>query len=261
MLSVDGTNQRTEEDFHLYDKPVFVFTIDVDWGSEDCISILLDTVRENQIVPTVFATHDSPLLRGAQASGEIMIGLHPNFLPGSTHGVTREEVIQHMFEIYPDARCFRSHAMVDDSHISMAMKKRDVLYDSNLCLYLQANLVPLHQWTGIPRFPLFWSDDIHWRRNGSWVFNDYKDIFFTPGLKVINTHPFMFALNLADHETYTSLKAGVPTFCEEQIEIYRNPGKGTASFILDFIKAVQDSGYGFTTFDELYDAYPKETIY
>lgn len=244
----------------MFDKPVFVFTTDIDWASEDCIEVLLDALQERGVVSTAFATHESPILSNAAAAGDVTIGVHPNFLPESSHGETREQVISHVFDMYPDAKCFRSHAMVDDSHISMAMKDRGILYDSNLCLYLQAGLVPLHHWTGIPRFPLFWSDDIHWRRNGSWNFKDYEDIFFAPGLKVINTHPFMFSLNLADHETYTNLKADVRTFTKEQIKAHRNQEQGTASFILDFIGAVKDRGYDFTTFDELYDAYPKETI-
>lgn len=244
----------------MYDEPVFVLNSDIDWASEHCIETLLTAADEHGIVPTAFVTHESVVLKDYVDRDKVSLGLHPNFLPGSSHGETREEVIDHVFRLVPDAVCFRSHSMVDDTHISTAMVKRGIRYDSNLCLYLQPGMVPLHHWSGIPRFPMFWADDIHWYRSGSWNFKDYEDMFFTPGLKSISTHPFMFALNLADNETYTKLKPLIPTLTAEQAAEYRHPGQGTATFILELIEAVAKRGYTFTTLDALYDAYPKETI-
>lgn len=244
----------------MFDKPVFVFTTDIDWASEHCIQSLLGDMRDRGVVPTAFATHTSEALSRAEAAGEVKIGLHPNFLPQSSHGETREEVIEHIFNLFPKARCFRSHAMVDDSHISMAMKARDILYDSNLCLYLQPGLVPLHHWTGIPRFPMFWADDIHWRRDGDFNFAPYEDLFFSPGLKIIGVHPFMYTLNLSDHDTYTAMKPNYRTLTKPQAEDLRSPGPGAQTFLHELIDAVQAKGYEFQTLDQVYDAYPKEGI-
>ena len=188
------------------------------------------------------------------------MGLHPNFLPGSTHGETREEVVEHVFALFPEARCFRAHAMVDDSHISMAMKARDILYDSNLCLYLQAGLVPLHHWTGIPRFPMFWADDIHWRRDGDFRLQPYEDLFFSPGLKIIGVHPFMFTLNLSDHETYTRLKPKISSMTSKEADELFSPGPGAQTFLLELIDEVHERGFAFQTLDDIYNAYPKEDI-
>lgn len=107
---------------------------------------------------------------------------------------------------------------------------------------------------------MFWADDIHWRRGGSWNFSDYEDMFFTPGLKIVSTHPFMFALNLADHQTYTKLKPLIPTLTAKQAAQHRQSGPGTATFMLELFEAVAKRGYTFTTLDALYDAYPKEAI-
>jgi hypothetical protein len=244
----------------LFDKPVFVFTTDIDWASEHCIQTLLTAMQERGVVPTAFATHASPVLAAANAAGNVNVGLHPNFLPGSTHGETHEEVLDHVFTLFPEARYFRAHAMVDDSHISMAMKARDILYDSNLCLYLQAGLVPLHHWTGIPRFPMFWADDIHWRRGGGFHLQPYEDLFFSPGLKIIGVHPFMFTLNLSDHETYTRLKPKISTLTNDEAEKLCSPGPGAQTFLLELIDAVHEKGFAFQTLDEVYNAYPKEGI-
>lgn len=244
----------------MYDKPVFVFTTDIDWASEHCIRTLLDAMAERGVTPTAFATHRSEALDAAARNGDVGIGLHPNFLPGSSHGETREQVIDHIFDLFPDARCFRSHAMVDDTHISIAMKERDILYDSNLCLYLQPGLVPLHHWTGIPRFPMFWADDIHWRRGGEFRLAPYEDLFFSPGLKIIGVHPFMYTLNLSDHETYTRMKPKYRTLDAAEAETLRSPGPGSQTFLLELIDTVHARGFRFTTLDDLYEAYPKEGI-
>jgi len=244
----------------LFEKPVFVFTTDIDWASEHCIQTLLAAMQERGVTPTAFATHKSPVLSAANAAGIVNVGLHPNFLPGSSHGDTREKVIDHVFTLFPNARSFRSHAMVDDSHISMAMKKRDILYDSNLCLYLQAELVPLHHWTGIPRFPMFWADDIHWRRDGKFYLEPYEKLFFSPGLKIIGVHPFMFTLNLSDHQTYLRLKPKISTLTSEDADKLFSPGPGAQSFLLELIDAVHKKGFVFHTLDDVYKTYPKEGI-
>ena len=245
----------------MYDQPVFVLNTDIDWASEYCIDFFLDVCRDQGIVSTAFVTHESPVLKAAATRGEVELGLHPNFNPGSDHGETREEVIDYVFDLVPDAKCYRSHAMYDDSYLAMEMSRRGILYDSNIALYLQANLIPLHHWIGIPRFPIFWEDDHHWRRGKSWRFEDYEKAFFTPGLKIINPHPLMFSLNLADHETYSRVKGLAKTLTAQDIAKLEQPGRGTRTFVMEVIEAVEKRGLRFHTLDELYEAYPKETIY
>ena len=58
---------------------------------------------------------------------------------------------------------------------------RGVKYDSNVCLYLQPDLAPLHHWTGIVRFPVFWEDDIHWLRGGAWTSPAMRSCFSRRG--------------------------------------------------------------------------------
>jgi len=217
-------------------------------------------MSDRGVVTTAYATHTSEALAKAETAGEVRIGLHPNFLPQSSHGETREDVIKHIFDLFPKARSFRSHCMVDDTHISIEMKARNILYDSNLCLYLQSGLVPLHHWTGIPRFPMFWADDIHWRRGGDFKLAAYEDLFFSPGLKIIGVHPFMYTLNLSDHDTYTRLKPHIQTLTKPQAEKLRSPGPGAQTFLHELIDAVHAKGYAFQTLDDVYDAYPKEGI-
>src|SRR5438094_1261651 len=126
------------------DRPIFCMTSDTDWASEDCIDDFIHLVSEFGVRPTMFATHDSAVLRANEQEGRIDIEVHPNFLPGSTHGADFVSVIDHVFRLYPEAKTFRSHGFVDGSAISAEMVRRGVRYDSNLCLYLQPNLAPLN---------------------------------------------------------------------------------------------------------------------
>jgi len=245
----------------VFNQPVFVFTTDIDWASEHCIETLLSDMKAKNVIPTAYATHPSAALTRFADQGDAVIGLHPNFLPGSSHGEDRAAVIDHITAMFPDARSFRSHCMVDDTHISIIMKDKGILYDSNLCLYLQPGLVPLHHWTGIPRFPMFWADDIHWRRDGEFRLEPYRDIFFSPGLKIIGVHPFMYTLNLSDHDTYLNNKSHITTLGEQEAEKLKSPGPGAQTFLHELIDAVHDQGLRFHTLDELYDAYPKQDIY
>jgi hypothetical protein len=232
---------------------MFVVTSDVDWASEFCVRDLLDALGQRGVRPTVFATHSSDFLAHAASEGRAELGVHPNFLPGSTHGQSVDAVIEHMFQLVPGAPCFRSHSFVDGSQITDRMAARGVAYDSNLCLYLQPDLKPLFHWSGIWRFPVFWEDDVHWRRGGDWSFARYEDLFFTPGLKIINVHPFNFALNAASDGFYQAHKGHCTSLTDSRARQLRWLGAGTRTFVLSLIDAVLSQGHRFYTLGELYE--------
>jgi hypothetical protein len=172
----------------------FVFTSDIDWASEYAIGNLLSIVGQYGIRPTLFTTHDSATIRAAAESGFAEVGIHPNFLPGSTHGDNVDAVIQHVLTPAPNARISRSHSFLDGTHIATALVRHGITTDSNLVCYLQSGLAPLHHWAGLLRLPVFWEDDVHWARGGSWRFAPYAERFLSPGLKILNFHPFLVAL-------------------------------------------------------------------
>lgn len=224
-------------------EPVFVLTTDIDWASEYSIDTLLGFAGERGIVPTAFMTHSSEVLAAAARQGKVDLGIHPNFLPGSTHGVAAPEVIRHCLDFAPGARVSRSHAFVDGTHVALALREAGIAVDSNLCLYLQPGLGPLRHWTGIVRLPVFWEDDIHWMSRGSWRLADHEAVFFTPGLKIINVHPFNFALNLADQAGYLAAKPMLTGLTAAAAVAGRKPGAGTATFLGELCDAVARRGY------------------
>src|SRR5262245_37809023 len=128
--------------------PLFCMTTDIDWASEYCICELRSILEGFGVRPTVFVTHRSVEIDRWELAE---LGIHPNFLPGSTHGLSVPDVIDHVLQIVPSAKTFRSHCFFDNTHVTRAIRERGILYDSNLCLHLQPNIVPLRHWSGIIR--------------------------------------------------------------------------------------------------------------
>jgi ubiquinone/menaquinone biosynthesis C-methylase UbiE len=239
--------------------PVFSMTADVDWASEYCIQDFLDLVKAFDIKPTVYGTHRSEVLDRAYRAGDIEVGVHPNFLPGSTHGEDVKSVIDHVFRLFPNARSFRSHCFYDTSPMAAEMKRRGIHYDSNLCLYQQHNLVPLRHSSGILRFPVFWEDDTHWNTtDGDWELDHFLERFLTPGLKVLNFHPFNVAANTPNAETYYRTKKHITTFGPDDVAALRKSGPGTRTFLLALLERLKKRGFHFHTLGELYEVFSRE---
>jgi hypothetical protein len=235
----------------VFDRPIFVLTADVDWASDYCIDRLASFANDRGITPTFFVTHASRAIDALRAGRRAELGIHPNFRAGSSHGETRAEVIDHVMAIVPDPIAVRSHCYLEDSEAASILSERGVRIDSNVCLFLQAGLGPLHHWSGAVRLPCFWEDDVHWERGFAWTFERLREAFLTPGLKIINVHPFMFALNIPDAAAYARHKRLIPTLDAEMADALRFRGPGPASFLAEMIDTVRAEGLAFTTMGDL----------
>lgn len=229
----------------------FVLTGDVDWASEHCIDAYVDHAASHGIVPTLFVTHRSAAVARAAAQGKVDLGIHPNFLPGSSHGETIDAVLDHVLGLVPDPVAARSHCFFDNSHVAQALKQRGIAWDSNLCCHLQEELDVLDHWNGVKRLPVFFEDDVHWVRGESWDFADHRSVFASPGLKVLNFHPFLWTLNAPDAAFYTAHRGHIPTLTGEQAEALRHPGPGCATFLEEIIDWVRGSGGEFVSLPQL----------
>jgi len=230
-------------------RPLFCLTSDTDWASDYAISELLRFAGDLGIVPTVFATHSTPTLKNVAD-----VGLHPNFLPGSSHGADPRSVIDNMVAAYPRARTFRSHHFVDSSDISSEMFRRGFLYDSNLCLHLQDNIVPLRMSSGAIRFPVFWEDDVHWgSEQGDWCVEHYLERFTNHGLKILNIHPFFFAANIPSQDYYEKVKQHIKTLSADTVREVRYDGPGVRTFAESLLKELRGRGFEFHTLQRLYE--------
>ena len=194
----------------------------------------------------MFATHKSALIDALAASGAIEVGLHPNFLPGSTHGLDIKSVVAHVCELYPQARCFRSHSFMDGSPIMAEFQARGFKYDSNIVTHFDDGLKPIRHAYDLLRFPVFWEDDVQWHRGETWDLDAYYKRFLTPGLKILNVHPIHFALNTPNERFYRALPKGLNKLPPEEIRRLRHDGPGVRTFVTELVARLRAAGFAIS---------------
>lgn len=235
------------------DGPVFCLTADTDWASDWAIADLLGLAGEYGIRPTLFATHRSPAILAFANEHPQDLGLHPNFLPDSTHGAGESDVVEHLRGLFPKAETYRAHCFFDHTRLQRRFWDFGFRYDSNLCLFLQPQLVPLRLSSGLVRFPVFWEDDVHWAwNNGDWSLDTFLPHFLTPGLKILNVHPFFIAANLPGEKYYVSVKSHIETLSEESCRAIRWASPGARSFLETLLDHLTQNKAHFLTLRELY---------
>jgi SAM-dependent methyltransferase len=205
----------------------------MDWNSDAVIRNCLSVLKAHGGKATVFATHKTEAIAGFSDCTEL--ALHPNFLPGSTHGETFDKVIDHCFGFCPNARTFRSHSYFDNQVITEKMAGRGIRYDANICLYRESNLRPLRHCHIEARIPSWLDDNIHWYHKGSWQFTDLRAELETPGLKVINFHPPTVALNASTREWVDALRPKLFEMDDDDVAANIFDGVGPRTFLIDLL--------------------------
>ncbi|MDB5687121.1 MAG: uncharacterized protein JWR77_1710 [Rhizorhabdus sp.] len=229
----------------------FVLTGDVDWASEHCIQSYVDHAADRGIVPTLFVTHRSAAIDRAVAAGKVHLGIHPNFLADSSHGATVDEILDHVLDLVPEPVASRSHCFFDSSPVAHAIAQRGITVDSNICCHLQEGLPALHHWNGVKRLPVFFEDDVHWAQGRGWAFPDHRAAFASRGLKILNFHPFMWALNTPSAEYYAAYRSHITTLTKAEAEAMRHVGPGSATFLDEIIDWVRETGGEFVSLKQL----------
>jgi len=170
----------------------------------------MDICQRHRVPATFFVTHDTPLLANLQADPLFKLGIHPNFLPGSSHGATTDDVLTHCLALVPEARAMRTHALVQSSplFLTVADDYPQIETDVSLFLPFHDTLSPTDFFWGdsgrrIVRLPYFWEDDVcatwpgwHWT----------ADPPAGSGLKIFDFHPAYVALNIETLAGYRAVK-------------------------------------------------------
>ena len=232
-------------------EPVVVLTADQDWAPDWAMGELVAFAHCQGFPLHVFATNASPALDEAVGAGDVTVGVHPNFLPRSSHGSDPGEVIAHCRDLVPGATTFRTHSFHEDSRLLERLRESGFVVDSNLCLFLEPGLVPYVHAAGTLRFPVFLEDDDMLRWLGAAeAMRSVPPTLHVPGLKVLNVHPALFAINAPDLVYYEERRTALYSGSEPPAAL-RYPGVGVASVVTEIIASVRGAGLRVESFETL----------
>ena len=170
-----------------------VTTFDIDWAPDDQIDLVADRLRQRGVRSTWFVTHDSSAVDRLRREPELFeLGMHPNFLEGSTHGGTPDEVIQHCCELVSDSTSTRSHGLVQSSHLlNQILRSFPQRAEASIYLGRAAYAPPIdYYWMDLHtvRTPTVWADDLETMRpDPLWDCDALRSV--CRGLLILTFHP------------------------------------------------------------------------
>jgi len=233
-------------------EPVFIITADQDWAPEWAIASFLEKVLKWKQPVHMFRTSPSPLLDEAITRGVLEQGWHPNFMPGSSHGDTVDEVVRYCQRVFPGARTARNHCFAEDSYRMRALASAGIIADSQNPTPCQGYLLPMIHFTGILRLPVYFEDDVAFDAVEPLSVEVFRKSLFTPGLKIVNFHPTFVACNTPSQAHYNAVRSNV-FGTHEPADGVRWAGRGTADVLDELMSEILSSGRTFESLHGVLD--------
>ncbi|OAN55082.1 hypothetical protein [Magnetospirillum moscoviense] len=235
----------------------WAITFDIDWAPDWCIAHCAQMCRKAQVPATFFATHAADALDDLRRDPLFEIGIHPNFLAGSSHGATPADVVEHCLTFVPEARAMRTHALVQSSPLLALVCDRapTITTDVSVLLPDHPGLRPTDTWLGTPprrltRLPYLWEDALY----ADWPDRDWaRPCPARHGLAIHNFHPVWVACNLDSNASYRRLKEELDGRPMTELARRRcNPDPGAGTALSTLLSAI---GRGGQTISAITDAY------
>lgn len=182
-------------------------SFDQDWAPPWATLDIHQALQGQGLEGTLFVTHACPCLpalRQASGAGLTELAWHPNYLPGSSHGASTEEVLDTMASLIPEARGVRAHFLVRSTALWGHYAGRGLRYEASDLMDGMVGLRPLRAWNDLVRLPIFWEDDVHAAHGRPFALDSLG--LDQPGLKIFDFHPVHLALNTASLDNYQALK-------------------------------------------------------
>lgn len=242
-------------------EPVFVLTADQDWSPEWAVAFFLERISKWGQPAHIFRTSPSARLDDAIKVGSIEQGWHPNFMPGSSHGATVDEVVGYCQRAFPGARTVRAHCFAEDSFRMRALAKAGIVADSQNPTPCQGYLLPMIHPSGILRLPVYFEDDCAFDAvDSAYTVDVFRKSLFTPGLKILNFHPTFVGCNTPSLAHYNSVRGKVFGTSEPGEGVVWG-GRGTANMLDELMGEILMGGYKFqplhAVVDELWNTVKK----
>jgi hypothetical protein len=226
-----------------------VLTIDIDWAPDFTIDFVAEQLISRQVRATWFVTHMSPAIARLKQYPDLFeLGIHPNFLSGSTHGNTPDAVLDHCMTLVPQASSVRTHMLFQSTLLlRQILAQSTITTDVSLFLPGTPHIRPV-EWVCrrriLLRIPYFWADDFEMERNiPCWHLAPHLGV--GKGLKIFAFHPIHIYLNSADIEIYQSLKQRMPKISEASphvLDTYIQTGEGTCALFEEVVAHLAADG-------------------
>jgi len=225
-----------------------IITLDIDWAPDFMIDQVASILLENNVKATWFVTHSSPIVDSLKRYPELFeLGMHPNFLPGSTQGSNESEIIEFMLSLLPGAQSMRTHGVVQSGPLLANMvKKTSVSVDATIFLPEMEGIKCVKHLTpfgSLIRVPTYWADDYELLKLSSkW---SPLELLKKQGLQVYNFHPIHVYLNTPSNDHYMAFKqAGLDfgVMKPSDVEPYIYEGIGVRDFFCALLKEAANSG-------------------
>lgn len=240
------------------EEPVYCFTSDIDWASEAVMENYFEIINPLEIKPTLYVTHESEIIKKNYLEDNIERCIHPNFLKGSSHGDSNEEIIETCLKFSPESIGFRSHRLYDvDDTSHLLERKYNHKHVSNLGTIMQPNIKPILHESGLIHFPIFIQDGTHLYNHLDLNFKKYIDRYTSPGIKIVSFHPMNFIFNSPTMKYMRSIKDSLTReeyndISRETIDKMRNREDGIGKTTLEIIKWVKEQDFPILSMNELY---------
>ncbi|MGH7824306.1 MAG: hypothetical protein ACREQ7_03915 [Candidatus Binatia bacterium] len=226
-----------------------VLTIDTDWAPDCTIDFVAEQLIAHRVRTTWFLTHTSPAITRLAAHPELFeLGIHPNFLSGSTHGETPDAVLRHCLAFVPEASSMRTHGLVQSTSLLRQIAAQSpITTDVSLFLPHTPHLRPVaYVWSDrtFLRVPYFWADDYEMeQRAPCWHLAPL--LALGDGLKVFAFHPIHVYLNAPDIRPYQALKLRAPKLLEvssQALDDHIQTGEGPFMLFTELIAHLESRG-------------------
>lgn len=218
----------------------YALTFDINWAPDFAILHCIELVESAGCKATFFATHRTPVNREI-IERDHNLGIHPNFLPGSSQGSDVQDVISECLSYAPDAWCMRTHALVQSSPLlhEIFLKFPQLKLDVSLFMHRSAFAHKV-RWDsdGVSFDRLLYNseDDVQF---SVFIKNKMPDLFFGE-LTVFDFHLIHVFLNSTDGSEYRKLKfeqshISLSSLDVRVAQIYVNQGLGTQSYLKEVL--------------------------
>ena len=184
----------------------YSITFDIDWAPDFAILYCLDLLDKAGVGTTFFATHQTDINSEIEMRGHTL-GIHPNFLPGSSHGTEVASIVENCLTFAPNARSVRTHSLFQSSPTLYEMfgKFPQLKLDVSLLMHRSPHAHKCtwaYEGVSFERLLYNWEDDQEFYAPN---FACENNIFFGD-LTVCDFHPIHIFLNSSNGSEYSALK-------------------------------------------------------